>query len=335
MSVTVCHTVRRFRPPEPMRGRGGGPTGCGWVRDRPRLTQLPRGVPLTAPEVVSASARVDRATRVEDVVQIVIMLAIGGAAGAASFTHVHNVAAAHGQGGWLAWADAIVLELMSIASGLELRRRRRVGKPVWFPAAVLVVAVVLSLAAQVVEAERSVIGWIAAALPAAGFLAMVKIALGRTAATGPAASDAGDAGWRAGRPSGTAGDGPGRAADDRSQPSTATAAEDGAALAQADAGQEEAYVRALVPAALAASAELAGQGRPLSREALADTLRHHGHAMSNARASTLVKLVKQHTRVGEGAPTPPSIADDDGDEPGDVEPGEPARPGGLGSHAPP
>jgi hypothetical protein len=39
----------------------------------------------------------------EGVVQVVIMLAIGGAAGAASFTHVHNVAAAHGQGGWLAW----------------------------------------------------------------------------------------------------------------------------------------------------------------------------------------------------------------------------------------
>ncbi|MDQ7911156.1 DUF2637 domain-containing protein [Phytohabitans sp. ZYX-F-186] len=267
--------------------------------------------------------------------QIVIMLAIGVAAGAASFTHVHNVAAAHGQGGWLAWADAIVLELMSIASGLELRRRKRVGKPVWFPAAVLVVAVVLSLAAQVVEAERSVIGWIAAALPAAGFLAMVKIALGRTAATGPAAPDA-DASWRAGRPSGTAGDGPGRATDDRSQPSTAAAAKDTTASAEADAGEEEEYVRALVPAALAASAELAGQGRPLSREALADTLRRRGHAMSNARASALVKLVKQHARVAERTATPPSTADEqDGGELGDVEAGEPARPGGLGSRGPP
>ncbi|BCB88864.1 hypothetical protein Psuf_061770 [Phytohabitans suffuscus] len=284
---------------------------------------------MTAPEAVSASARVDRATRVEGVVQIVIMLAIGGAAGAASFTHVHNLAAAHGQDGWLAWADAIVLELMSIASGLELRRRKRVGKPVWFPAAVLVVAVVLSLAAQVVEAERSVIGWIAAALPAAGFLAMVKIALGRTAATGPAAPEAGDAGWRAGPPSGTAGDGPGRATDDRSQQSTANAA------AEADAG-EEAYLRGLVPAALAASAELAGQGRPLSREALADTLRRDGHAMSNARASALVRLVKQHTHVAERAPTQPSTTDDeDGDEPGDVEAGEPAGPDEPGSRGPP
>ncbi len=40
-----------------------------------------------------------RWTGAEAVVQVVIMLAIGAAAGAASFTHVHAVAAAHGQGG--------------------------------------------------------------------------------------------------------------------------------------------------------------------------------------------------------------------------------------------
>ncbi len=70
---------------------------------------------------------------------------------------------------------------MSIASGLEMRRRKRQHKPVRFPAAVLSCAVALSIAAQVVEAERSVIGCIAAALPALGFLVMVKIALGRMA----------------------------------------------------------------------------------------------------------------------------------------------------------
>jgi len=107
------------------------------------------------------------------------MLAIGAAAGAASFAHVHDVAASHGQGGWLAWADAVVLDLMSIASGLEIRRRKRQHKPVLFPTAVLVCAVALSISAQVVEVERSVIGWIAAALPALDFLVMVKIALGR------------------------------------------------------------------------------------------------------------------------------------------------------------
>lgn len=123
------------------------------------------------------------AGRVEGAVQVVILLTIGGVAAAASFTHVHNVAAAHGQPGWLAWADAIVLELMSIATGLEIRRRHRAGQPAGFVLGVLVAAVALSLAAQVVEAELSVVGWLAAALPALGFLACVKVVLSRTPAT--------------------------------------------------------------------------------------------------------------------------------------------------------
>ncbi|HZN76517.1 MAG TPA: DUF2637 domain-containing protein [Micromonosporaceae bacterium] len=120
--------------------------------------------------------------RFEGAVQVLILLTIGAVAAAASFTHVHDVAAAHGQPGWLAWADAIVLELMSIATGLEIRRRARAGRPAGFVLAVLVTSVALSLAAQVVEAERSLIGWLAAALPALAFLACVKIVLGRTLA---------------------------------------------------------------------------------------------------------------------------------------------------------
>jgi Protein of unknown function (DUF2637) len=124
-------------------------------------------------------------SRTEATVQILILLAIGGCAAAASFTHVHNVAQAHGQPGWLAWADAVVLELMSIATGLEIRRRHRTAQPAGFVVGVLIAAVTLSLSAQVVEAEASVIGWLAAALPALGFLACVKLVLTRTAAPTP------------------------------------------------------------------------------------------------------------------------------------------------------
>jgi hypothetical protein len=127
--------------------------------------------------------------RVEGVVQVVILLTVGAVAAAASFTHVHNVAAAHGQPGWLAWADAIVLELMSIATGLEIRRRTRAARPAGFVALVLVAAVALSLSAQVVEAEASVVGWLAAALPALGFLACVKLVLSRTTATADAVAE--------------------------------------------------------------------------------------------------------------------------------------------------
>src|SRR3954453_12392228 len=87
-----------------------------------------------------AGAVVDRPAAVERWVQVVIMLAIGAAAGAGSFRPVHGVAAAHGQTGWLAWADAVVLELMSVASGLELRRRKRSHEPTRFPAVVMAVS---------------------------------------------------------------------------------------------------------------------------------------------------------------------------------------------------
>jgi hypothetical protein len=127
-------------------------------------------------------------SRTEATVQILILLAIGGCAAAASFTHVHNVAQAHGQPGWLAWADAVVLELMSIATGLEIRRRHRTAQPAGFVVGVLIAAVTLSLSAQVVEAEASLIGWLAAALPALGFLACVKLVLTRTPTTTTAAT---------------------------------------------------------------------------------------------------------------------------------------------------
>jgi hypothetical protein len=131
-----------------------------------------------------------RSERFESLVQVLILLAIASMAAAASFTHVHNVAAAHGQPGWLAWADAVVLELMSIATGLEIRRRHRGGQAAGFVLWILIGAVVLSLSAQVVEAERSVVGWLAAALPAAGFLALVKIVLTRTPARTESEKDA-------------------------------------------------------------------------------------------------------------------------------------------------
>ncbi len=90
-----------------------------------------------------------------------------------------NLAEAHGQLGWLAWMDAVVLEAMSVACGLEMRRRKSLGQSVRMPFAVLVVAVGLSLAAQVIEAEQSIIGWVAAAIPSLGFLAQAKMILGR------------------------------------------------------------------------------------------------------------------------------------------------------------
>jgi hypothetical protein len=199
---------------------------------------------------------------------VVIMLAIGTAAGAASFTHVHDLAAAHRQGGWLAWVDAIVLELMSIASGLEIRRRRRVRGRLAMPATVLGCAVGLSLTAQVVQAEPSPIGWTAAAVPAIGFLTMVKIALGY-------------------HPTTTVESGAVPSAADRTAPSppsrtapTPPPAGDSAlpdVLVRDRAGDTD-DITALLPAARRIAARLSAAGQPLTRGSLAAALRAEGYA---------------------------------------------------------
>jgi uncharacterized protein DUF2637 len=228
------------------------------------------------------------------------MLAIGTAAGAASFTHVHNVAASHGQPGWLAWADAIVLELMSIASGLELRRRRREHTSPRFPAVVLGCAVVLSLAAQVVEAEPSPIGWTAAAIPALGFLVMVKVALSHTG--GPSAATLDDP-------------------PVRTEPADAPAVRGAADPLQRSApdrrrsrgpSTEGEDLQTVLPAARAIRDHLAVNGEPLTRGALARHLRAGGNSVSNSKASALLKTLRSErepppTRqyLGSGPDRPP------------------------------
>ncbi|MFI7026975.1 DUF2637 domain-containing protein [Micromonospora sp. NPDC049900] len=243
------------------------------------------------------------------------MLTIGGAAGAASFTHVRDVAAAHGQPGWLAWADAIVLELMSIASGLELRRRKRAGVSVVFPATVLACAVTLSLAAQVVEAEPSPIGWIAAAVPALGFLVMVKIALGYTAAsasaqadTAPSTAEPADQSTTAtlaqpdgDRDSGSTPPDPDGPLDvrtvhhhDHHEPDGPRT---GGPVHRRRTSRRGPSVHPTGTAELLAVArrvreQHAADGKPLTRAALAAALRSTGHTVSNTRASQLLKILK-------------------------------------------
>lgn len=120
------------------------------------------------------------AAHIEAAAQVTIMLTMGLTAAAASFTHIHDLTVTHGQPSWIGWANAVVVELMSVAAGLELRRRKRTGQHAGFVYAVLCTAALVSLAAQVAEAEPSIRGWTVAALPALGFLAVVKIVLSRT-----------------------------------------------------------------------------------------------------------------------------------------------------------
>ncbi|MEU7961734.1 DUF2637 domain-containing protein [Micromonospora humida] len=124
--------------------------------------------------------------RTETAVRLAILLAIGTMAGAAAFTHVHDLSVTHGQPDWIGWANAVAVELMAIYLGLELRARRRAGRPVGLVGSLLVAFALLSLAAQVAEAEPSVWGWTVAAVPSLAFLALVKVVLSNAPAVPPA-----------------------------------------------------------------------------------------------------------------------------------------------------
>ncbi|WP_328422316.1 hypothetical protein OG470_08120 [Micromonospora sp. NBC_00389] len=164
------------------------------------------------------------------------------------------------------------------------------------------------------EAEASAIGWIAAALPALGFLTMVKIALGRADPAPPE---------RTARPTRVAPGPPliveAGVPDTREPvpapplpvPANTAPVRDFTTAVPAPADQDPAVpdrrahdptvrdrgpeIAALVPAARTAARTLTAEGTPLSRKALAQQLRADGRQLSNATASTLVRVLRAET----------------------------------------
>ncbi|MFG1757483.1 DUF2637 domain-containing protein [Micromonospora echinofusca] len=129
------------------------------------------------------------ADRVEGIVLVLIVLTVGGLAGAASFTHVHDWTMANspaGTGDWFGWANAAISELLPLAALLTIRRRRRTGGPIGYPMFLLVCAVALSLSAQLAVAKPGVSGWLLSAVPALAFLGLSKLVFSATPAA-PAA----------------------------------------------------------------------------------------------------------------------------------------------------
>ncbi|MGC4886351.1 DUF2637 domain-containing protein [Micromonospora sp. DT227] len=116
--------------------------------------------------------------RTEGLALVLIVLTVGGLAGAASFTHVHDWTMNNspaGTGDWFGWANAAISELLPFAALLTIRRRRRTGGPVGYPLFLLVCAVALSLAAQLAVAKPSPSGWLLSAVPALAFLGLSKL----------------------------------------------------------------------------------------------------------------------------------------------------------------
>ncbi|NES26270.1 hypothetical protein GCE86_27615 [Micromonospora terminaliae] len=127
-----------------------------------------------------AADRPTTGTRIEDLVLVLILLTVAGFAGAASFTHVKDWTLANspqGTGEWFGWANAVISELVPIASLLTIRRRRRAGAPIGYPLSLLIAAAGLSLSAQLAVAKAGPSGWLLSAVPALAFMALVKLVL--------------------------------------------------------------------------------------------------------------------------------------------------------------
>lgn len=107
------------------------------------------------------------------------VLVLAGLAAAGSFTHIRDTATAHGQHGWQGVAAAVCIDLVCVMAARERQRdarlhRRHRGLVSW-PTLVLASGIVLSLAANLAQAQPSVWGWIVAGVPAAAFLTAVSM----------------------------------------------------------------------------------------------------------------------------------------------------------------
>jgi hypothetical protein len=142
---------------------------------------------------MNLKSRINKMEALEGSLLIVILLVVAGAAGAASFTHVHDWTMANTPAdtpGWFGWANAVISELVPVAALLTIRRRKRLNQPVGYPIMLLISAAGLSLAAQLAVAKPSPSGWLLSAVPALAFMALVKLVLApTTTSVGQTAAD--------------------------------------------------------------------------------------------------------------------------------------------------
>jgi uncharacterized protein DUF2637 len=133
---------------------------------------------------MSTADSTNRTRRLVDVIRTLVAVVLGTIGAAAGFTHTHDWAVHHGQLGWIAWADAVVIEGIVIVAGFEIQRDHRAGgaRKLTFPVAVLVAGFGVQMAAQVALAEPTPAGWLVAAMPALGFLVVVKLLMRRAPA---------------------------------------------------------------------------------------------------------------------------------------------------------
>ncbi|MGC4771562.1 DUF2637 domain-containing protein [Micromonospora sp. DT44] len=241
----------------------------------------------------------------------VTVLALAGVAGAISFAHMTELALLHGQSGWKAYAFPVSVDGLEIVASLHLVVQRRAGRRTgWVPWVALVVGTLASLAANVAVGGDDLIGKALAGWPALSMLAAVKLLFSMIDHAGDdqrtVRDDQRTAADRPAVPGTVLGTGPDGGASSGPTPDGRTGnlgpfARDGTGLPGSPASGRSAgppvpvgasAVMHLLAAARAAYAALARDGRPLSRDALADAMRDDGHGVSNARVSLLLKILR-------------------------------------------
>ncbi|MFF4965285.1 DUF2637 domain-containing protein [Streptomyces sp. NPDC001037] len=73
-------------------------------------------------------------------------------AGALSFSHLHDLASAAGQGGWKAWAYPVSVDLLLVAAWRRMRQQQQAGQTAGSPRLWFLVALAASLGANVATA---------------------------------------------------------------------------------------------------------------------------------------------------------------------------------------
>lgn len=123
----------------------------------------------------------NRSERTERALLVAILLVVGGLAGWASFSHMHDWTMANSPADTshrYGWTNAVVSELVPVASLLMIKQRRRKGQSVTYPMVLLVGSGLLSLAAQLAVAKPGPSGWLLSAVPSVAFMALTKLVLG-------------------------------------------------------------------------------------------------------------------------------------------------------------
>jgi hypothetical protein len=213
-------------------------------------------------------------------------------AGVISFDHMRELAQRHGQLGWRAYAFPVSVDGLEVVASLYLVAQRRAGRPTgWVPWTSLIVGTVASLAANVSVGGDDPIGKALAGWPALSMLASVKLFFGMF--------DHNADGDRTVDDSRTVQDDLPVVRDDhRSFAGPAADVPERPSENSTNDGDERAVAQ-LLAATRHAGATLASDGLPLSRDRLADAMRTHGHSVSNAHASLLVKILKRETATAD------------------------------------